>query len=557
MMRSRQNATVLRGALMGAAALSIAGCAAPSPAQRAQCDALGRLNLPNVQITSAKSVAGGRKFSFKTALVGIPFTQLPASCRVTGVIRPVADSEIGFEAWLPATGWNGRFLGIGNGSLAGSIDTLSLGLALKRNYAVAATDTGHLADSRKGSWALNHPEKAKDYGYRAIHETAVVGKAVVRAFYGRAPSHAYFASASNGGRAALMEAQRYPEDYDGILAGAPAFNVSDTLVGWAWNQQHILRPGAWLSPAKLKTVHAAVLKACDGLDGVVDGLLDDPRQCRFDPQVLGCQGAETKTCLTPPQITALRAIYSGPPQADGPAVAYRGFPPGGESGWAQWIPGKKPGKSLEYEFSREFYRYLVYGNPAWTLDDFDLARDRPGVRKALAPLLDATDPDLSRFIARGGKLILYQGWSDPALQPQAVIDYYQAVQARVGSDQAAKSVRLYMVPGLEHVFGGPGPNGFGQFPPGETPDPAGNISAALEAWVESDALPQAIVATKYDSDIKAVLAPSQAKVLRTRPLCPYPQVARWTGQGSSDRAENFRCQTAAATVAATATEAGL
>ncbi|HVT35192.1 MAG TPA: tannase/feruloyl esterase family alpha/beta hydrolase [Nevskiaceae bacterium] len=513
-----------------------AGCA-PKGVVNA-CGQLEQLPLDHARVVSAVAKSGGSSYSFVGMFVGVPFFHQPASCRVAIEMTPVDDSLIKAQLWLPEN-WNGRFQGIGNGGFAGSIDTLSLNFALQRGYAAASTDTGHEASDRDGSWALHHPEKIIDYGYRAIHLTAVNAKKIISAYYGRAPAHAYFGSASNGGREALVEAQRYPEDYDGILAGAPALLPSSTLPTWGWIQQQLHAPGAYISKDKLRAIAAATVRACDAQDGVEDGVIDDPRQCRFDPAVLTCAGEENDQCLTPPQVQALRAIYAGP------GAPYHGFEPGGElgdkGGWRDWFTGDKPRAAIEYVYVQEFMRYLVYSDAQWSADQFDLKRDGDAFYRQLHDILDAGDPDLSKFAARGGKLILYHGWNDGALSPRTTIDYYESVRARMGAKKAQQFITLYMVPGLQHCIGGPGPNAFGQLAPGPVADPRRNISAALEAWVEQGAAPGPIIAGKYDRDITPLLAPEKASLQRTRPLCPYPQVARWSGHGSSDDAANFSC----------------
>lgn len=511
--------------------------------ESAKCAKLQSLALDHVMVTSAEAVSAGYSFSFPGMFIGLPFFKEPASCRIQGTIKPSADSDIRFELWMPQTGWNNKLQGIGNGGLAGSIDTLSLRAALQHNYAAAATDTGHEAGDKDGSWALDHPEKLHDYGYRAIHETASVSKAIIAAYYGRGPRYSYFDSGSNGGRAALMEAQRYPEDYDGILAGAPALDGTNTIATAAWMQQIMLKdPKNYIPASKLPAITAAALAACDGADGVKDGLIDDPRACNFQPESLLCKGEDSDTCLSEPQMRTLRAIYDGPGGAFGNSVNH-GFERGGETGWADWIIGSAPRKSLAYLYALEFYRYLIYGDASWTLDRFQFERDRRGAEEHLGKDYVARDPDLSRFVARGGKLILYHGWNDYALQPRLTIDYYESVRAHMGAEQSEKFMRLYMVPGMEHCFGGPGPNVFGQIPATGIDDPARNISKALEVWVETGIAPGRIVATKYDEVMRPLFAPEKATALRSRPLCPYPQVARWTGKGSTDEAKNFKCGT--------------
>jgi feruloyl esterase len=343
-----------------------------------------------------------------------------------------------------------------------------------------------------------------------------------------------------------MEAQRFPEDYDGIIAGCPALDPTDTIPIWAWTQQKILEvPGAYIPASKLDTIAAAVTAHCDAQDAVRDGVIDNPRACHFDPAVLACHGADSDRCLTDPQVQALRQIYSGPPHSAGTDPLW-GFQPGGElggMGWKDWLTGSRPEKSIQYHYALEFYRYMVYDNPHWSLSQFDYARDRDAAKRRLGPIMDATNADLTAFKARGGKLILFHGWNDPALPPGMTPDYYKRVQERMGREPTRDFVRLYMVPGMQHCFGGPGPNAFGQMPPGGGADPRHNISAALENWVETGKAPAEIIATKYENDLQALIASDPGQPLRTRPICAYPQVARWSGTGSTDIAENFTCVT--------------
>jgi feruloyl esterase len=528
--------------LMVAMLLS-AGSACADKELTVRCERLRDLHFDHARVLSAKPDGGGREFWLAGLFIGVPFFHEPASCRIELEITPVPDSRILSEVWLPDTAsWNGKLQGIGNGGFAGSIDKLSLRYALQQGYVAAATDTGHEAGDRDGRWALGHPEKIRDYGYRAVHETAVHAKKLIGAYYGRPAEHAYFGSCSNGGREGLIEAQRFPDDYEGVLAGAPAMFPTRQLTGWAWTQQQMLKPGAYIATKKWPAIAAATAAACDALDGVKDGVIDDPRRCRFDPAVLRCQGKETDACLTDAQVQSLRAIYSGPD------ARHHGFMPGGElgkkGGAAEWFSGSKPRSSIEYGYAQDFFRYLVFDDPHWTLDSYDAARDDPVMFERLHAPMDADDPDLTRFAARGGKLILFHGWNDPALQPQVTIDYYESVRAKIGAAQADDFVRLYMVPGLQHCIGGPGPNVFGALPPGGDHDPKRSMSAALEAWVEHGRAPDTIIATKYDSDLKPLLVPEKATALRSRPLCPYPQIARWSGQGSTDDAANFNCELA-------------
>ncbi|AXQ28575.1 tannase/feruloyl esterase family alpha/beta hydrolase [Solimonas sp. K1W22B-7] len=507
------------------------------------CEGLAGQRFGAAEILEAKARGGGSEFSMMDLFFGLPFAEVPASCRVSGTVRPTSDSDIRFELWLPAEGWNGRLFASGNGGFAGFIDTISLGLGLRAGYASLSTDTGHRSKDTDGRWALGHPEKIIDYGHRGVHEAAVAAKATIKAYYGEAPKRSYFSSCSNGGRQALMEAQRYPEDYDGILAGAPAFDASGAVSTMAWNQQQLRRePGAMLGKAKLPAIADAVLKSCDAIDGLVDGVVDDPRNCRFDPAVLLCKGKESDDCLTAPQAESLRLIYAGPGGSH-LGQPHRGYEPGGELGhnWQDWTTGTWRREPAQYSFSTAFFRYLVYGDPEWDNERFEFQRDRRVMQERLGAILDAVDPDLGRFEARGGKLILYHGWSDGALAPRRTVDYYESVRARMGAARSDGFVRLYMAPGVQHCGGGPGPNAFGQFGPGGGNDPHSNFAAAVEAWVEQGTAPGPVVASKYENDIKGILAPQKTELKRTRPLCPYPQVARWSGKGSAHLASSFSC----------------
>ncbi len=500
----------------------------------ATCEGLAELKLPDTTITTAQSVVmGGYTPATGSAA---PYKELPAFCRVAGIIKPTKDSEIKFEVWLPSENWNGKFQGIGNGGFAGSISYTGLAGALARGYASASTDTGH--GGNDASWAGGHPEKVVDYGYRGIHEMTDKAKLIVKAFYGEGPKRSYFASCSNGGRQALMEAQRYPNDYDGIIAGAPANAFTQILSGFAWNMQITLSdPASYIPAKKLKALEGAVLANCDARDGVTDGVLDDPTKCEFAPSVLLCKGAETDECLTEKQIAALTKIYAGPRNAKREQIV-PGFTPGGETGpggWAPWITGLTPASSLQFFFSTQIFKHMVYNNPNWDYKSFDLERDGKLSDEKLARILNATDPNLKAFSARGGKLIIYHGWNDAALPPMNTVNYFKSVMAKLGQRQTDSFVRLFMAPGVQHCAGGPGPDNFGQTVTGTQSDPQNDLTLALERWVEQGVAPEKVIATKRQG------AGPQSTVLRTRPLCPYPQVARYKGSGSTDEAANFNC----------------
>jgi feruloyl esterase len=491
-----------------------------------KCQAVAKLALKNATF-KVEELSG----SFTPPGAPRPLTDLPAFCRVFGSLKPSADSDIQFEVWLPATSsWNGKFQGIGNGGFAGSISYPQLADALRHNYATASTDTGHQASGIDGAWANGHLEKLVDYGYRAVHETAVAAKAVIHGYYGSAPKKSYFSSCSNGGRQALMEAQRYPDDYDGLIAGAPAADFVPLAGDFVSNLQALRNdPAITIPPAKLAAIEAAALAACDAADGVKDGVIDNPARCNFDPGVLLCSGEESNACLTAPQITALKAIYAGLKNGKGESI-YPGYSVGGETGfggWSAWIIGPN---TAQYAFGTQFFKHFVYGDPQWNFKTFTFEKDYKVADDKVGRILNATDPDLKKFAARGGKLILYHGWSDAAIPPVATINYYNRVMTTMGEKQADAFTRLYMVPGMQHCGGGPGPDNFGQGTVAHT-DPDHDVDAALERWVEKGVAPGPIVASKNKG----------AEVVRTRPLCPFPQEAKYKGMGNTDDAANFTC----------------
>ena len=506
-----------------------------APMFAATCESLASLKLPSTTITTAQTVAAGAFTPPGPALTPVAlatYKALPAFCRVQGVIQPSSDSHIEFEVWLPVSGWNGKYFGVGNGGFAGTINYTThppdLAEALTAGYAASSTDSGHKGASTDAKWALGHPEKIVDFGYRAVHETAEQSKAIVRAYYGEASKHSYFSSCSNGGRQALMEAQRFPADYDGIIAGAPAGSFTHVTAAFTLDIQATeADPAAYIPSAKLPAIESAVLSTCDALDGLKDGVIDDPRKCHFDPGTLLCKGAESDSCLTQPQIVALKKIYAGARTSKGEQI-YAGYQSGGETGpggWTAWFTGTGPGKSAQYAFSTQGGAYLIFQNADWDYRAFNPDRDTKIADDTMGQRLNATDPNLKAFKNRGGKLVIYHGWSDAALAPTATIDYYNSVISKMGQKDSDSFTRLYMVPGMQHCGGGPGPNSFG-----------GPITTALERWVEQRSAPDKIIATKFKTD-----GDPASGVARTRPLCPYPQVARYFGSGSIDEAANFSC----------------
>jgi tannase/feruloyl esterase len=526
-----------------AALLAVSSAFVPSARSAGQsCEQLSQLALPNTKITSAQTVAPGAfapPASLAPWLAGDPtfYKRLPAFCRITAEAKPSADSDIKIEVWMPLSAWNGKFRGQGNGGFAGEIDYRTLGLAVAQGYASAATDTGHAAEGTNAAWALGHPEKIVDFAYRAIHEMTAVGKATVKAFYGDLPKHSYFANCSNGGRQALMEAQRYPEDYDGILAGAPANYWTHLLASALYDAQTTtLDPLSYIPTSKIPTIAKAVNAACDAKDGVTDGILNDPRQCHFDPATLLCKTADSDTCLMQPQVAALEKLYAGAHDSEAKEI-FPGFLPGGEDGgggWPLWITGTGPGKSLLFAFGEGFFSDMVYDQADWDYKKANLDEAVAKADKKFSGVLNATETNMKPFASRGGKLIVYHGWNDAAISALNTIHYYESVESKMGKQDADSFLRLFMVPGMQHCGGGPGPDIFGQMGFSTANDPQHNMYLALELWVEKGTAPATVIATKQPGG-------GAAAAKMTRPLCAYPQVAKYKGSGDTNEAANFVC----------------
>jgi hypothetical protein len=520
-------------------------CGAPAYAQDA-CERLAAAKIPDTTITLAQTVSAGTfngppapKSGGELALL---YKSLPAFCRIVAEAKPTSDSDIKLEVWLPVSGWNGKLEGIGVGGFAGSIDNVQLATSVKAGYTATATDTGHTGSPIDAGWAMGHPEKIIDYGYRGIHEMTRIAKTVIAAYYSKPPQRSYFAGCSGGGREALMEAQRYPEDYDGILAGSPANYFTDLLATAAYDTQVLTMDSAsFIPPAKIPTIAAAVNSACDEMDGVRDGILNDPRQCHFDPATIECKAEDSDKCLTAPQVTALKKVYAGTPDSKG-HVVYPGYLPGAEEGqgrgpggWEAWITGPAPGKSILASFANGFFSDFVFEKSDWDYKTFQVDADLKAANERTAQALNATNPDLRPFKTHGGKLVLYHGWNDPAITPLSTIDYYESVIKKMGQKDVDSFVRLYMVPGMQHCLGGPGTDSFGAFDDLKFDDPQHSIEASLEQWVEKATAPSMIIASKFEDQ-----DPTHAKM--TRPLCPYPQAAKYKGSGGPNDAANFDCE---------------
>jgi feruloyl esterase len=428
---------------------------------------------------------------------------------VVATLMPSTDSAIKMELWMPAAGWNGKFVVPGNGGFAGAIAPAGLAAALRNHYAAAVTDTGHEGGS--GRFMLDHPEQLTDFAERAVHEVTVKGKALVTAFYGNQPAYSYFNGCSTGGRQALTAAQRYPDDFDGIVAGAPAIYASHQSAGqiWIWQATHKDHASV-LTPEKLAVLHEAAIAKCDLLDGVQDGVLEDPSRCVFDPKVVQCRDTEGPTCLTAPQVEAARKIYSGARDPKGVPV-FSGLFPGSELGWAASAGAEPVGYALDV------FRYIVMRDGQWDPMTLNFTSDIDKADRVVGPLT-VIDPDLSKLLRRG-KLLIYTGWSDPGIPPGYIVDYYKNVVAKTKIPNVRDAARLFMVPGMGHCGGGDGTSTF-------------DMLTALDEWVEKGKAPDQIVASRVRNGATD----------RTRPLCPYPQVATYNGTGSIDEASNFACK---------------
>ena len=541
---ARRLTLMLVVALLALFAGIITAEAALAPVEQApvqKCADLATLALPNTTITLTEATAAGTNVGGAALPVDI--------CRVAGVISPTWDSYIQFEVWLPASGWNGKFNGVGNGGLAGFINYAAMNDALDRGYATASTDGGHVGGPPvplgDATWALNHPMKIVDFGYRAVHLTTVNAKAIVSAYYGAAPRYSYFTGCSGGGQQGLAEAQRYPGDYNGVVSGAPAAYPTHMWPGELYpasiNQGPT--PGTYiLTEDKLPLVTQAAINACDALDGLKDGLITDPRTCNFDPATLQCPaGQDLPTCLTPPQVDVVKKVYGGLKDPTTGSQFWYGYEPSSEIGW--WGHVSEP-----FFIPIGYFKYMVYGDPNWDWHTYDFSlpatfNDLYAASDFLSPSLEAMNPDLSAFRKAGGKMIMWHGWIDQNISPRNSIAYYESVKAatngryawdarnneEVAVDESVKGamhhgqieqyLRLFMVPGMQHCQGGPGTDTF-------------DALGALEKWVEKGVAPKSIPAAHL----------TNGEVDLTRPLCPYPQVARYNGKGDPNDAANFKCK---------------
>ncbi len=498
-----------------------------------RCSALHARQIAFGTVTEAAHVTEGEELMpaarlamLRTFVPTLPDLFAPRDfCRVSAELRPVDGSLVKVQVWLPDE-WNNKMLALGGGGFNGGLFSgpvaMHPGSAL--GYATVVSDVGH-DTSESAKFAHDSREQFIDYGHRGNHVTAVFTKELINAYYGKSPTRAYFKGGSNGGREALMEARRYPQDYDGIIAGMPAMSFTRLMASFVWNTQVIGNTPNL--KGKLKLVQAAVLDKCDALDGVRDEVIENPLSCKFDPAELQCKGAVGSDCLDADEVAALKNLYAGPRLRDGRQVI-AGYPPGGEAlpeNWDAWIFNEK---AIQRGMGEEAFRWMVHGDPNWDRTRFDLDRDFRLAQERAASILDADDPDLGEFIGRGGKLIIHHGWNDAAIPAGNTLDYYAALQQKFGP-ALERNVRLFMVPGMRHGVGRPGPDFY-------------DMVGELDRWVEGAPAPERIVAIQYEpSQTWEVIDPA-AKVIRTRPLCAWPKVAHYDGSGSTDDEANFTCK---------------
>jgi hypothetical protein len=496
-----------------------------TPANAAECERLAGLKLAHTEITVAQSVAAGAfKLPEGAGMGGPPappdaYAHLPAFCRVAGTLRPTGDSDIRFEVWLPTSHWNGKFVGVGNGVWAGSITYFSMVEPLSMGYATAATDDGHQGNPLDASFAAGHPEKLVDFAHRAVHETAVTAKALINELYGKGAQRSLFVSCSTGGRQGLMEAHRYPQDYDGISSMAPANPMVALMVSSLWTGNAAMKDDASrIPPPKFMVVNKAVIEACDASDGVKDGIVSAPRGCAFDPAALQCKGGDAPDCLTAAQVAALRAIYQGPKNPRTGQQIYPGFSPGSEPMFPIQASGPEP-----FPVSTTFMKFLVFKDASWDFRKFDYDKDVTRALEVASAQLDVPPTGLDAFFAGNRKLLLSHGWADGLIPAESTVSFYTDLTKHLGAKKSAEGTRLFMIPGMGHCAGGAGPFMF-------------SAISTIDQWVETGHAPERIIVSNPPN------APA-----RTRPLCAWPQQAMYSGTGSSDDEKNFRCASAAAT----------
>jgi len=498
----------------------------PSASAATSCEDLSKVSLPAATVTLAESVAAGAftpPANF-TPGPGAPrnlnFSDLPAFCRVQVTLRPSSDSDIRMELWMPVTAsWNGKFRANGNGGLGGGpiVNPGALANGLRLGYATAGDNTGH--ETTDSSYALEHPEKIKDFGYRAAHEMTIAAKALIKGYYGAGPKLSYMAEGGGGTIAALSAAQRYPTDYDSIAITGMSSHVTRHPFAqlWIWEATH-KDPAAYIPAGKFAVLHRAALDACDAKDGLKDGIIGDPEHCKVDPSVTLCKGADSPDCLTAPQLEAAKKIYAGPHNPRTSQEIYSPMYPGSELGWGALAGGAAPGGIV-----MDFFKFFVFKDPSWDPKSHPVNYDGDLLLAETpenAPL-NAVDPNIGGFFSRGGKMLLIDGWNDNGVPPKVAIDYYRGVVARVGAKKTRESMRFFMVPGMQH---GPGTNGVQNF--------NFNALTILTDWKESGKVPDHLIVRHYKNGME----------VGKRLVCQYPQVAFYKGSGDTEDPSSFTCK---------------
>ena len=511
------------------AALALAALTARTASAQRSCESLASLKIPTVTITVAQAInpppaydlpsLPGRYGTPAGQTVSVPF------CRVAAFSAPTSDSHIAFEVWLPPVSkWNGLYLGEGNPGFVGAISYGGMARELELGYATASTDTGHADKEATGAlppWAIGHPELVADWGYRAVHEMTVAAKQIIRAYYGKDPRLSFWSSCHEGGNQALTEAQKYPTDYDGIAAGDPAYDIThlqavSLYLSWVALKDGVKAP-AYIPPSKFPMIHRAVLDACDALDGVRDGIIENPMLCHFNPATIECPPKEDNgSCLTPAQVQTARTVYAGAKFADGKKI-YPGLEPGSELDWHWMLSGPDP-----MAINKDFFATIVFQNADWDWHSFDVSRDTRLADEKIGAMVNFANPDLRGFEAHGGKLLMYQSWQEAAIPPAGLVNYYKSVVKTMGGlSETQKFARLFMVPGEGMCSG---------FSVGSYQGPW-NALNVIEKWRETGVAPDKVVISNRVAGV----------VNRTHPICPYPQAAIYKGKGDPYDATSFVC----------------
>lgn len=508
--------------------IALASMALAAPAQAA-CEDLVGFDIGAGTVTAAEIVAAGGFEApggggINPGVAGGAYADVPAFCRVQLHLTPSSDSDIHSEVWLPLTGWNGKYVGIGNGIWAGTISYSEMAASLRRGYATASTDTGHTGSGLTADWAIGHPERLVDFGHRAVHVTTVAAKALVDEHYGRGPDLSFWNSCSTGGRQGLMAAHRYPEDFDAISAMAPANPMTGLMVQSMWGGWQSRNWGAALSPQVLGMVHGAAVAQCDALDGVEDGLISRPQQCSFDPQQLQCSPGQEEGCLSSPQVRAMQSLYRGTRATDGEQLL-PGWPVGSEMQMAILIMGQEP-----FPVATTYFRALVYGDqPDWDWTATPYRQYLNDARAHGGDMFDVPSDGLGAFFDRGGKLLLSHGWNDGLIPATNTLEFHHGLYSALPASQRDSQMRLFMAPGMEHCSGGEGPSAF-------------DTLGVIDDWATSGEAPTRILATR-PTEVAGFPGqpPAAPREPMSRPLCPYPMVETWDGVGDPMEADSFSC----------------